>query len=163
MSTKESRVEATHLSIVPSWKPKGATWVSLAVIHRMNLFWSYLESFKGFETRYVKGLSSKDLSTEVQASWGILNQLHFDVNCKEVVVASFVEDPNSYLIAIFKKSGYDLGAMIQQGRTVTGNKLAKPVADPAPLLAASMTPIIKKNQPLTRCQPRLLHQVQRGK
>ncbi|RDX75956.1 hypothetical protein CR513_44099, partial [Mucuna pruriens] len=37
-----------------------ATWVSFAAIHRMNLFCPYLESYKGFKTRYVKVLPVKD-------------------------------------------------------------------------------------------------------
>ncbi|RDX85577.1 hypothetical protein CR513_33216, partial [Mucuna pruriens] len=39
---------------------QGATWVSLATMHHMNLFRPYLESYKGFKTRYVKVLPMKD-------------------------------------------------------------------------------------------------------
>ncbi|RDX90028.1 hypothetical protein CR513_28154, partial [Mucuna pruriens] len=39
---------------------QGATWVSLMTMHRMNLFCPYLESYKGFKTRYVKVLPMKD-------------------------------------------------------------------------------------------------------
>ncbi|RDY00445.1 hypothetical protein CR513_16373, partial [Mucuna pruriens] len=35
---------------------QGATWMSLAAMHHMNLFCPYLESYKGFKTRYVKVL-----------------------------------------------------------------------------------------------------------
>ncbi|RDX64125.1 hypothetical protein CR513_57353, partial [Mucuna pruriens] len=113
---------------------------TLVAMHRMNLFLPYLESYKGSKTHYVKmlpmkdapyygrgahplvlahakpgtGLSSGDLSVKDQVSWGILNQLPRGVNYKEMVVTSFATDPNSYLIVIFKKSGYDLSAMIQR-------------------------------------------------
>ncbi|RDX89425.1 hypothetical protein CR513_28846, partial [Mucuna pruriens] len=99
---------------------QGATWVSLVTMYRMNLFclmplslWTGNTSLStgACQTGY-RGLSSGDLNAEDQVSWGILNQLPHCVNCKKVVVAYFAADPSSYLIAIFKKLGYELSAMI---------------------------------------------------
>ncbi|RDX57901.1 hypothetical protein CR513_62823, partial [Mucuna pruriens] len=93
-------------------------------MHRMNLFFPYLDSYKGFKTRYVKvlpvkdtpltmdgepipwywrlpnrvqGLSSKDLNVDDKVRLGILNQL----------------PPGG---DIFKKSGYNLSALMQRGK-----------------------------------------------
>ncbi|RDY02818.1 hypothetical protein CR513_13680, partial [Mucuna pruriens] len=72
----------------------------------MNLFRPYLESYKGFKTRYlkvllvkdapfvrlpnkVKGLTWEQLDADDRVSWDILNQLPRRVNYKEVIVAFF--------------------------------------------------------------------------
>ncbi|RDX84794.1 hypothetical protein CR513_34102, partial [Mucuna pruriens] len=146
---------------------RGTTWVSLAAMHRMNLF--LLRILQGFEDPIRedtssegcphhygrgthpwywrtpnRGLSLGDLNVEDQVSWGILNQLPRGMNCKVVMAASFATDPNSYLIVIIKKSGYDLSAMIHRGRTVVGNKSVGLTVDSTPPSTVSTMLVVQQ-------------------
>ncbi|RDY02534.1 hypothetical protein CR513_14005, partial [Mucuna pruriens] len=149
--------------------------VSLAVMHRMNLFRPYLESYKGFKTHYIKivpikgasltmdgkpipwywhipnqvqGLSLEDLSVGDQVSWGIVNRLPRSVNCKEVVADSFADNRTPFFIAIFKKAGYNLGALIQRSQEIARSAPIEQADVPASPLPSSRTLVVQQGSVL---------------
>ncbi|RDY10832.1 hypothetical protein CR513_04581, partial [Mucuna pruriens] len=102
---------------------QGASWVSFAAKHRMNLFRPYLKSYRGFKNRYVKVVPVKDAPYYGRGT--------------HLLVLAYAK-PGT------KSSGYHLSAMIQQGKTAAGNKSVGLTVDSTPPPAVSTTSIMQQ-------------------